>query len=202
MIKTVILDLGKVLVDFDFARGLERMSRRSACPPAEIRRRLADARLAYRYETGQLSSERFYREVCDLLSLEADFEEFCAIWNHIFLPDPLIPAEFLEGLRRHQKLVLLSNTNEIHFRYLATRYPLLGHFDSRVLSHEVGAAKPDPAIYEAAVRASGFTAPECFFADDVAENVEGARRAGLDAEQFVSLEKLRTDLAKRSIRWD
>ena len=51
--------------------------------------------------------------------------------------------------------------------------------DEMVLSYEVGAAKPDPRIYGAALRAVDVAAADAVFVDDQARYVEGAIDAGM-----------------------
>ena len=108
----------------------------------------------------------------------------------------------IEGLRRRYRTVLLSNTNVIHFERLRHTLPQLKHFDAFVLSYEVKAMKPDPAIYRAAVEAAGCAPNECFFTDDIAEYVEGARQFGIDAVQFHSLAQIQQELAARGVAWE
>ncbi|MFK4070614.1 HAD family hydrolase [Streptomyces sp. NPDC029674] len=56
---------------------------------------------------------------------------------------------------------------------------LLDIADHLVLSCEVGCAKPDPRIYEIALRRTGAEPARTLFIDDVAENVEAARSLGM-----------------------
>ncbi len=63
-----------------------------------------------------------------------------------------------------------------------------------MLSHDVGARKPERAIYDAAVRAAGCAAGECVFFDDLADNVAGAKAAGLRALRFKGAARLEGDL--------
>src|SRR6185437_8830122 len=97
----------------------------------------------------------------------------------IFLPHTLIPEAMLEGLARNRRLVLLSNTNAIHFEMIRENYPLLRHFHAYVLSYEVGAMKPLPLIYQRAIAAAGCLPEECFFTDDIPDYVEAARAQGI-----------------------
>ena len=201
MIKAVIFDLGRVIVPFDFGRGYTRIAALNGQPEADIAERIRNSGLGNRLESGQLQPRDFVKEMSSLLNLSCAYEEFCEIWSSIFLPETLVPEVLLSGIARRHRLVLLSNTNAIHFEMIRNNYPLLRHFHAMVLSHEVGAMKPSPLIYERAVSAAGCLPEECFFTDDIAEYVEGARRYGIDAVQFQSAAQIEAELRKR-IAWD
>ncbi|MDP9055410.1 MAG: HAD family phosphatase [Acidobacteriota bacterium] len=171
-------------------------------PAAEIPGHLSTTDLVRRYESGGIESRDFVRELASHLNFEITYEDFCEIWNCIFLPATLIPESMLEGLARNYRLVLLSNTNPIHFEMLRQGYPLLRHFHAFVLSHEVGAMKPLPAIYRRAIEEAGCAPGECFFTDDMPEFVEGARAMGIDAVQFESAEQIERELRSRGVHWE
>lgn len=199
MIKAVIFDLGKVIVPFDFKRGYARLEPICGMAAAEIPTRLWKTDLVQRFERGEIDPEAFVEELSEQLSMKVGYLDFCEIWNSIFLPETLIPESMLIDIRRHHKLVLLSNTNRIHFEGIRAGYPHIGHFDELVLSYRVGAMKPDPKIYRAAIEAAGCRAEECFFTDDIPEFVEGARREGIDAIQFQSAAQIREELRARGV---
>ena len=201
MHKAVIFDLGKVLVDFDFRRGYRALE--GICPyaAADIPKRLARTGLVERFETGLVEPDSFYAELSRTLELDLAYDRFCDIWSSIFTA-ALLPETMLEGLARRYRLLLLSNTNAIHFEMIRKAYPLLRHFHERVLSYEVKAMKPDPRIFSEAVRRAGCGAAECFYTDDIAPNVEGARKLGIDAVQFESADQIRRELAARGIEWE
>lgn len=194
MIRALIFDLGRVLVPFDFAIGYRRMGELCGLPAEEVRARLKESGLIHPFESGLIESRNFAGQVCRLLGVSVPFEEFREVWFSIFLPETLIPEEFVAGLRRRYRTVLLSNTNEIHFTMIRERYPILGHFDAFTLSYEVKAQKPDPLIYADAVAKAGCAAEECFYTDDIPAYVEGARAFGIRAEVFEGFEKLKGDL--------
>lgn len=202
MIKTIIFDLGKVIVPFDFKRGYNRMAPLCSYAPEQIPDRLRTTDLVTRFETGAVEPEVFVKELSAILELKADYQEFCDIWSSIFLPETLIPESLLTALKQRYRLLLLSNTNAIHFSMIENAYPLLRHFDHFVLSYRVGAMKPSPKIYQEAIAQAQCRPEECFFTDDILEYVEGARREGIDAEQFQGLEKLEQDLHARGVEWD
>ncbi len=201
MHKTVILDLGKVIVPFDFQRGYRALAEYSPLPVEELPGRIRATGLVVPFETGQIEAREFVERFTAALDARMSYEEFCRVWSSIFLPDPLIPEELVAGLRNRYRMVLLSNTNSIHFEMIRENYPILRHFDEYVVSYEVGALKPSPKIYDAAIRAARCEPGECFFADDIPEYVEGARRAGIDAVQFLNAGQLQADLEARGIRW-
>ena len=201
VIKTVIFDLGRVLVDFDFMRGYRTMSELSGLPVDEIRKRFHESGIANEFESGAISEEEFERRTQAMLGTSMPHEQFEEIWFSVFLPGTLMPEEVVAGIRRNHRTVLLSNTNSMHFRALKQNYGILSHFDALVLSHEVGAMKPHPAIYEAAIRAAGCRPEECFFTDDIADYVDGARRHGIDAVQFQGAETTMAELSLRGVRW-
>jgi putative hydrolase of the HAD superfamily len=201
MIKAIIFDLGKVLVPFDFGRGYAAMAERCAYPAAEIRERLGRTDLVERFETGRIEPEAFVGELAGILGIAVDYGEFCRIWSSIFLPQTLIPESMVEGLHRHRKVLLLSNTNAIHFDMIRENYAVLRHFDDFVLSYRVGALKPSPSMYREAIVRAGCRAEECFFTDDIADYVAAAREEGIDAVQFQGLEKLQRELSVRGVAW-
>jgi putative hydrolase of the HAD superfamily len=201
MIKTLIFDLGKVIIPFDFQRGYQRLAPLCKYPPEQIPERLRPHDLVRRFESGQVEPRAFVEEFRNILGIDVDYDQFCEIWSSIFLPDTLIPESMLEALHQRYRLVLLSNTNAIHFEMVDRTYPELRHFDEKILSHEVGAMKPSPKIYEAAIAAAQCEPQECFYTDDIEAYVEGARKHGIDAVQFESREQIERELRARGVDW-
>jgi FMN phosphatase YigB (HAD superfamily) len=200
-IKAVIFDLGRVIVPFDFSRGYVRIESLCGIPAAQIPGRIALTGLVTRLESGDIEPRDFVRELSKQLNLDISYENFCEIWNSIFGPHTLIPEAMLQGIARRYRLVLLSNTNAIHFEMVRENYPLLRHFHSLVLSHEVGAMKPSPLIYQRAIEAAGCLPEECFFTDDILAYVEAARAQGIDAVQFESAAQIEAELRRRGVEW-
>ena len=201
MYRAILLDLGKVLINFDFSAGYRALE--DLCPyaEAEIRRRIGTTDLAARFETGLMEPRDFHVQLCALLELKVDYEPFCAIWNSIFR-HVLVPESMVEGLARRYRLVLVSNTNQIHFEGVRERYPVLQHFHHLALSYRVKAMKPRPEIFLEAVRLAGCPASECFYADDIPAFTEAARKLGIDAVTFESAAQLSSEMHRRGIEWE
>jgi HAD superfamily hydrolase (TIGR01549 family) len=199
MIKAVIFDLGGVIVPFDFTIGYKQLEPLCEIAAADLPARIAATGLVKQLESGQISADGFYIRLADALNLQITIEEFREIWCSVFQTHTLVPEELLESIARTHRLILLSNTNSIHFDMILKAYPALRHFHAHVLSHEAGFLKPEPEIYHAAIATAGCTAEECFFTDDLAVNVEGAKQVGMDAVVFESASQLEAELQARGI---
>jgi glucose-1-phosphatase len=200
-IKAVIFDLGRVIVPFDLNRGYVRLSPLCGIPATEIPKRIAPTGLVQRFESGEIAPRDFVNGLSKHLNLNTTYENFCEIWSSIFLPYTLIPEATIEGIARNYRLVLLSNTNALHFEMIRENYPLLRHFHALVLSYQVGAMKPLPLIYRRAIEAAGCLPAECFFTDDMPAYVAAARAEGIDAVQFESATQIEAELRKRGVTW-
>ena len=201
MIKTLIFDIGKVLIPFDFARGYSIIEERTGLTHEEIRERIRSTGVVDPFERGELEPEAFVHALTKGLGFSADLAGFKSIWGSIFLPDPILPEEFLAQLKQRYRLLTLSNTNAIHFEALAATYPLFDLFDHHVLSFRVGAMKPDAKIYQYAIEHAEAKPEECFFTDDLPDNIAGAREHGLDAVLFEGREGLEEALRQRGVEW-
>jgi putative hydrolase of the HAD superfamily len=200
VIKTILFDLGNVIIPFDVGLAYARMAKLCACGTEEVAARIRATGLVRPFEKGEIATEPFIREISAALQLKLGYGEFCEWWNCVFLPEPLVSEALLEDLASRYRLLALSNTNPIHFSMLREAYPLLRHFHDYVLSYQVGAAKPEAKIYRAAIALAECHPEECFFTDDLAVNVEAAREHGMDAVQFLSQGQLERELHARSLR--
>jgi putative hydrolase of the HAD superfamily len=199
VIKTIFFDLGNVIIPFDFKRAYSKLQPLCDYPATEIPARMRGTDLVSRFESGQIAPRQFVKEFSALLELRINYDEFCDLWTSVFLPEPLIQDSLLANLGDRYPLMILSNTNPIHFHMLQANYPLLRHFDHCVLSYEVGVLKPHAEIYEKAIARAGCDAAECFFTDDLAVNVEAARKHGMDAVLFQSAAQLEDELRARGL---
>jgi putative hydrolase of the HAD superfamily len=202
VIKAIIFDIGKTVIPFDFQRAYTAIEQLCAYRAADIPKRLGTTDLVRRFEQGLVEPHEFVQGLCELLNAKIEYEDFCRIWSSIFLPETLVPESMIEGLRRRYKLMLLSNTNAIHYPMIRDAYPILGLFDDHVLSFQVKHLKPAPEIFHVAAERAGCGSQQCLFIDDMAANVEAARQTGMDAVQFVSREQLEKDFQARGIRWN
>jgi putative hydrolase of the HAD superfamily len=94
---------------------------------------------------------------------------------------PEVPAVLARLRAGGARLAVVSNW-DVSLHDVLERTQLRALVDAVVISAELGAAKPDPAIFRAALERLGATAGEAMHVgDSVEHDVAGARAAGLEA---------------------
>jgi len=177
-ISAICFDLGKVLLHFDWKIMLDRIAEKSPLSSDEISRLLKDDPQAIAYETGSITSAKFFSHLKKRLKYKGAAKELRACFSDIFtpLPDHIALAALLAP---HYPLAIISNTNEAHIVHAEATYSFFSLFRARIYSHQVKAMKPDRAIYQAALAALGNPDPlEVLFIDDIEHNILGAVKLG------------------------
>lgn len=199
MLRTILFDLGNVILYFSHERMFQQMGALCGLSGEDIRRLMQDHNVVREFETGRMSRPEFHRLFQSWTGKEVDRRRLMRAVSNIFTPNetliPVLDQLKTAGLR----LVLLSNTNIAHIGFVKEKFDVLSRFDALVLSYEVGAMKPDPPIYEAALNAIHCEPGECLYTDDIVENVERARGFGLQAEVFIDTQTFLSHLEQRNI---
>ncbi len=175
---TVIFDLGKVLLEFDYGIVARRLAAHSGRDAEQIRGLLDQSPLLFRFESGQMTNDEFFREVSALTGYPGAFAEFADIFGDIFAPiAPMI--ELHAQLRaRGVQTFIFSNTNDLAVRHIRANFPFFAGFTGYIYSHEAGTMKPDARIYEVVERRTGRSGAELLYIDDRLENVEAGAARG------------------------
>jgi len=203
MIKLIIFDLGKVILDFshrDIARGLAAFSTLAKYQdPAKIMDHMFNngSKIINLYEEGRITTDDFFIYIKESFGLNISFPRFKKIWNEIFKENDGIDM-LIERFKKDFMLFLLSNTNELHFEYVKEEYPVINKFDRWVLSYEAGIRKPEPEIFQIALNKAGVKPNETIFIDDIRENVEGAESIGINSVEFKSVNQITTYLEEKT----
>jgi len=145
-----------------------------------------------------LSNDEFIKIMTEWTENKIPEEKLKHIYADLFVEN-IDTTALLPILKQNYKLVLLSNTNFIHQKYGWEKYNFLKHFDKLILSHEVGAIKPEEKIYRAVENFTKETSASHIFIDDIAEYVKGAKKCGWDGIQFKSHNQLVEELNVRGI---
>ncbi len=179
MIKAIIFDFGDVFINLDKPATLREMRKH------RIKNLTEDIlELNREYEKGLISSEDFIRTYQEEFK-QLEEEIFVDSWNAILIDFPEYRYLFLKKLSEEKdyKLILLSNTNEIHIDWVKENVPFYEDFkacfDAFYLSHEINFRKPDAEIYEFVLNKHELQPEECLFIDDTTENTKAAEALGI-----------------------
>ena len=176
--EVVVFDLGKVLVDFDYSIAARRIARQGRVEAAEVQRFIDHSPLLIRYETGLLTRDQFFGEVCRLTGFAGTAAEFGAFFADVFsLIEPMIAMH--AALRRAGvPTYIFSNTNDLAVAHIRASFPFFASFDAYVLSYEHRAMKPQAKLYEVVERVTGRAGGAILYLDDRLENIEAGRERG------------------------
>jgi putative hydrolase of the HAD superfamily len=197
-------DLGNVLLTFDHRIACRQIAELTGLPPDRVWDIVFGSDLQTRYERGVVSSREFYEQFCTASNTRPDYDALHWANSAMFeLNVPVIPI--VAHIRAAgYRLGILSNTCETHWNYVADgRFKAIREFFAEcVLSYVEGCCKPDEAIYRRAAERAGAEPGRIFFVDDLPANVEGARRAGLDAVLFEGPLQLAEALRLRGVTFN
>jgi len=190
MIKLFVFDLGNVILPFEHRQIATKLHETSLVKDRftsdDIFRYLFDHEKGFvnAYEEGLMSSRDFFMKLRERYKLELEFEEFREIWNDIFEEDPAVRDIIIYLKGKGYPIVLLSNTNELHFSYVMERYPIIHHFDEWILSFEVGAKKPSEKIYNVIFESRSLERHEVLYIDDMPDYITAAQGYGIPGIVF------------------
>lgn len=193
----VVFDLGGVVMTWD-AEAFVASQFDDPQTRALVREQVLGHRDWVELDRGTLSIARAVRRAARRTGLEARriAELFAAV------PPSLVPVpdivELVEELRASgNRLYVLSNLHRATLAYLEVAYDVFPLFDGRVISCEVGACKPEAAIYRRLLETFALDPGATVFIDDVQVNLEAAADQGIGTILFESAATCRSALVAR-----
>ena len=202
MIQTVISDMGNVVLFFDHMIFIRKIAEYTPYSPSEVLSILEEnISLIKNFSRGKLEPDGYVEEMIRLLDAEVEEEKFITFYREIFS----VNRNVLETLKKTKasslspQLVLLSNTDSLHFEYIREAFPEIFIFDEYVLSYETGSLKPETEIYKNALKQAGISPEEAVFIDDLEENVKAADKLGMKGILYRKGMDLRLELSRYGI---
>lgn len=194
MIKNLIFDFGKVLVDYDFEAFF-----RKYIPDTE--RCQAFTPVLYNEELQQLldrEEQPFEVIMEEWIEKNMEFEQEIRYFNEHY---PEIVTNEVEGMYelltklKAEGYKLYGLTNWCSKVYLTmAQFPIFKLLDGQIISSEEKVIKPEPEIYQRLFAKFNLKPEECIFADDRAENIEGGKRLGMDGIVFTDSKQYEREL--------
>lgn len=177
MIKTLLFDFGDVFLNLDKKATLQELKKVGL-------EEFSSEMIQFNqdYEIGAVSSEEFiafYREKIPQASSEA----IKKAWNSVLIDFPKHRLRFLQDLHQKFQLLLFSNTNDLHIRWVSEHIQefetFKDCFDGFYLSHEINLRKPNAESFRYILAKHQLNPKEVLFIDDTAENTETAKKLGM-----------------------
>ncbi len=180
MIKTLIFDFGNVFINLNIENATK-----NALKKFQIES-FSEEMIAFNrlYEMGLVSTNEFLEFYTENFP-ELSKNDLIEIWNFMLKDFPKYRLDFLKQLKasKKYKLILLSNTNELHINWIKKHVSFYNEFkncfDSFYLSQDINLRKPNQDIFEFVINKNNLVANECLFIDDVKENTDAANLLGI-----------------------
>lgn len=176
--------MGNVLLDYNPEVPLNKFCKREEANTI-IRRELFSGPEWVQLDLGNITVEQAFESIASRIpeQYHEELKECIYKWDICMIP--LKGAKkFLQYVKGNgYKLFILSNAHKSFYEYFPRAIDL-NIFDGVVVSADIHIVKPDIRIYEHLLKTYNLKPDECLFIDDRADNVEGAKAAGMNAIQF------------------
>ena len=198
MIRNLIFDMGRVLMEYDPAFYVNRVKPDTPEDRELLLRETFHHVQWHQMDAGELNERAMYESVCQRIPERLHEKAYQLIFNWNV---PVYPVKGMEELLRDcyeagYHLYLLSNASERQPVYWP-RVPGNQYFEGTVVSALEKTVKPDLKIFQILLDRYNLKADECLFIDDLQRNIDGAARAGIAGYLFDGdAEKLRRFIRK------
>ena len=184
-ITTIIFDFGGVLINLDINQCIFNFKQLGLNDFEQHLNMFAQSGIFMQLEKGQISAKDFRNEIRKMSPNDLTDTQIDTAWCSFLLDVPVEKLNMLLELRKKFRVILLSNTNSIHFpnseKEIFNLYgrKLSDYFDKCYLSYQMKMAKPDPEIFEYILSTENVDANKCLFLDDGLENTQEAQKLGI-----------------------
>jgi|SRR6476661_3908012 len=195
-LRAIIFDIGRVLVRVDVGRAMKQLGSGLSLSPAELWSAIEKDPRWPDWQEGRISARDWHLRLTRRLAVKLSFDQFTQAWNQVLDPVPIQDDSLFDTLSKKHHLALLSNTDSIHVSHLEATYGFFRYFPktARIYSCAIGACKPNPVLYAAALKACKAKAQEAVYIDDVEAYVEAARSLGISGIHYQSTDALKHEL--------
>lgn len=195
--EALIFDLGKVVFDLSFDNVFQFWASASGQQVDSIKSSFQFDEFFDEFERGEVSEKDFRAEISQRLNLKLTDAVFDEGWCSLYLAAYEGINTLLSSLKKHYRLVALTNTNSIHEQVWRVKYrESLGYFDKVFCSHELKTRKPEKQAYQSVLDYLGVEPQQTIFLDDSPTNIEGALQLGINTILVESPRQMHDDLRK------
>nr|WP_233176286.1 HAD family phosphatase [Dyella sp. ASV24] len=196
----VLFDLDEVLVDYDRSVRVSHLAHAIGRSPEAVQEAIYGSGIEDAADSGVLTAEAYL----DALGAHLSHVVTPEAWTAARQVATQVRADVLElatALATRATVAILTNNGVLMAEQLPLVAPkLFPLFEGRAFaSAQFCARKPQAQVYTRCLERLGVPANATLFVDDNADNVEGAREAGLLAHHYRNLADLKATLARFSL---
>ena len=187
MIRTIIFDLGGVIITIDHQQAVRRFEELGLKDAAQRLDPYTQGGIFGDLELGKINPDEFCQELSKLVGRALTYEECRYCWLGYCGDIPQRNLDVLKQLRAEgYRLVLLSNTNPFMMSFiLSSAFDGQGHsleyyLDALYLSYKMKVMKPSEEFFRRVLMAEKTPPSECLFVDDGPRNVASASQIGIN----------------------
>ena len=194
MIRAVVFDVGRVLVQWDMRHLFAKLIRDESELDWFLQN-VVTAEWHFQADAGRAVADMVAERKAEFPGYADHLDAYAKRFNET-IPGPVPGSyEIVEALAHRQvPLFAITNFGSEFWAGFRPTQPLFDHFHDIVVSGVEKLHKPDPAIYHLALDRFGLAAGEGLFIDDSLPNVEAARANGFHAHHFIDAPTLRAEL--------
>jgi epoxide hydrolase-like predicted phosphatase len=182
-LRAVFFDLGGVIVRTEYQAPRERLAERLNMTYEDLSKVVFEAETSRKASIGEVSVEEHWLAVARKLHLPAS--EAKTIHAEFFAGDVIDRdlLDFIRALRPRYKTGVISNAwGDLRDYIVKNQFD--DAFDTLIISAEIGMMKPQPEVYQLALKQARVGADEAAFIDDTPKNVEAANALGMHGILF------------------
>lgn len=185
-INTIIFDLGNVILDLDIDATVHAFKKYNPAKFEAFQSQAFADNIFQKIETNEMSADEFRNYFKTKLDPDLTYDQIDAAWNQLLVTIPKERIELIQDLKANYQLFLLSNTNEIHLKWIENYvqqkfgFEKLGVlFSKAYYSHLVEMRKPNPEIFKMVLKENELDPINTLFIDDTDEHILSATTLGI-----------------------
>jgi putative hydrolase of the HAD superfamily len=195
-ISTLIFDLGGVLINLEKQNCIDAFHHLGFYEIEQYLDNFQHKGIFIALERGEITAEEFINHCLKYCPLAKSEDDIINAWCAYLLEIPIQKLEMLCLLKKQFRIIMLSNTNPIHFPFIErTQFEGQGYsldqcFDKLYLSHELKTAKPEGLVFEKLLLEEALEPSQFLFLDDGINNINKANEFGIQTYHVAPKEDL------------
>jgi len=185
-IKNIIFDLCGPIITIDIGL-IDKRLHQFGIKDEQPYSKLYNLGLTKRFESNQITTAQFCKELRSILETDISEEQICDAWNTLIVDFKCEHQKLMPKVHRHYHTFLLSNSDVVNAEYFVNYLNENAGFnfteqcfDEIFFSYMIGDRKPSENVFNHILAKHKLNAHETLFIDDCEKHCIGAKKVGLN----------------------